>query len=127
MYRRYKDQAEFRFVYVREAHPDDGWQTESNRRAGVVYTTPTNDIERAKIAADCVRSLGITFPCLVDDMKDTAQRTFRAWPARAVIVGEDGRIAHLSAPGPQGVKATEIETALRGMLPPERQPAPGRP
>ena len=118
MYRRYKDQADFKLVYVREAHPDDGWQTESNRRAGIVYRSPTNDVERARIASDCVRSLGITFPCLVDDMQDTAQKTFRAWPARAGIVGADGRIVYMGAPGPRGVDPDAIETALKRVLAP---------
>jgi type I thyroxine 5'-deiodinase len=127
LYRRYKDQVEFKLVYVREAHPDDGRQTEANRRAGVVYKAPTNDAERASIAFACVRSLGITFPCLVDNMQDTAQRAFRAWPARAVVIGSDGRIAYLSAPGPQGVKAAEIQTALEGILPSGRPSAPGFP
>ncbi len=103
-------------IYVREAHPDDGRQTESNRRAGVVYKTPTNDLARAKIASDCVRTLGITFPCLIDDMQDSVQKRFRAWPARAGIVGADGRIAYLSAPGPRGVDPVAIEAALKGIL-----------
>ncbi|MBM4154027.1 MAG: deiodinase [Lentisphaerae bacterium] len=116
MYRRYKDQADFKMIYVREAHPDDGWQTESNRRAGIVYKTPTNDLARAAIAADCVRALGITFPCLVDDMQDSVQKLLRAWPARAGIVGADGRIAYLSAPGPRGVDPDAIEAALKRTL-----------
>ncbi len=118
MYRRYKDQADFKLIYVREAHPDDGRQTESNRRAGIVYTTPTNDLARAKIASDCVRTLGITFPCLVDDMQDSVQKLFRAWPARAGIVGPDGRITYLSAPGPRGVDPEAIESALKRVLAP---------
>ena len=119
MYRRYKDQADFKLVYVREAHPDDGWQMPANIREGIIYRTPTNDLARARIASDCMRALGITFPCLVDDMEDSAQKLFRAWPARACIVGADGRIAWIGAPGPQGVKPSEIETALtRILLPP---------
>ena len=32
---RYRDRATFLMVYVREAHPTDGWQMESNDRVGV--------------------------------------------------------------------------------------------
>src|SRR5262249_42050071 len=32
LYRRYKDRANFVMVYVRDAHPTDGWRMESNDR-----------------------------------------------------------------------------------------------
>jgi hypothetical protein len=34
VYRRFKDEATFLMVYVREAHPTNGWAMESNVRAG---------------------------------------------------------------------------------------------
>ena len=41
LYRRYKDRATFVMVYVREAHPTDGWRMESNdRRRGLDRPAP---------------------------------------------------------------------------------------
>ena len=40
LYRRYKDRATFVMVYVRDAHPTDGWRMESNDRFGAVTAQP---------------------------------------------------------------------------------------
>src|SRR5262249_22692129 len=45
LYRRYQDRAAFVMVYVREAHPTDGWTMESNDRAGVSIPQPRNYAE----------------------------------------------------------------------------------
>ncbi len=42
LYRRYKDRATFVMVYVRDAHPTDGWRMESNDRLGAVTAQPNN-------------------------------------------------------------------------------------
>ena len=47
LYRRYKDRATFLMVYVREAHPSDGWRMESNDRVDVRSSSPTT-IERIR-------------------------------------------------------------------------------
>src|SRR5262249_14461656 len=46
VYQRFKDEATFLMVYVREAHPTDGWKMESNARAGVAIKQPTTFDER---------------------------------------------------------------------------------
>ena len=35
LYHRYQDRAKFFLVYVREAHPSDGWWMMSNQRVGI--------------------------------------------------------------------------------------------
>ena len=47
LYRRYKDRATFVMVYVREAHPTDGWRMESNDRVGAV-TAAADDLRRTR-------------------------------------------------------------------------------
>ena len=49
MHRRYKDQVAFLAVYVREAHPTDGWRMESNDRAGISFKQPTTARESVGI------------------------------------------------------------------------------
>jgi len=117
LYREYKDKVKFYIVYVKEAHPDDGWQLNSNKRAKVIYDTPKTLKERAKIASDCVKDLKMTIPCLIDDMKDTVQKTYKGWPARAFLIGTDGKILFASKGGPRGVTPKEIEKALKEKIP----------
>jgi len=129
LYRAYRDRAEFLLVYIREAHPSDGRQAPANVRAGVVYATPTNEAARAAIASDCVRELGLSIPCVVDDLSNTVQRAYAAWPARVCAVAADGTLAYAPPAAPAGVTAATIEEAVRRALagaaaakgPPSRQ------
>src|SRR5262249_47323477 len=50
LYRRYKDRATFVMVYVREAHPSDGWASESNVRVGITLAQPRTYEERVAAA-----------------------------------------------------------------------------
>jgi hypothetical protein len=40
IYERFRDRVEFFVVYVQEAHPTDGWQTESNIEEGSPHLQP---------------------------------------------------------------------------------------
>ena len=40
MQRRYKDRAEFLAIYVREAHPVEGWRMPSNDKVGITIKQP---------------------------------------------------------------------------------------
>ena len=114
LYRAYKGSVQFLLVYVKEAHPDDGWQMEANRRAGVVYNAPTTLQERARVASDCVKSLKLDFPCLLDDMQNSVQQMYNGWPARFCLVDKEGKIAYVSKNGPRGITSQELEQALKG-------------
>src|SRR5262249_34958605 len=50
---RYKDEAVFLAVYVREAHPTDGWRMASNDEAGVTFAQPRDYAERSWLADRC--------------------------------------------------------------------------
>ncbi len=55
LYARYKDRATFLAVYVREAHPTDGWRMEINDMLGVSIRQPTTYAERVGVAQVCAR------------------------------------------------------------------------
>ena len=116
LYREYKDRVQFYLVYVREAHPDDGWQLPANQRQQVIYNTPKQLAERAKIATACIKNLKLSLPVLLDNMDDKVQKTYRAWPARACLVGADGKIVFLSPSSPNGVNPPDIKRALEKLL-----------
>ena len=40
LYQRYRERAKFLLVYVREAHPSDGWWSLNNQRVGIDFTRP---------------------------------------------------------------------------------------
>ena len=50
---KYAEQVEFVVVYIREAHPEDGWVVTMNRDQGISFEDPTNDKERQEAAASC--------------------------------------------------------------------------
>ena len=53
IYRRFKDDAVFLGVYVREAHPTDGWKMDSNAKVGVAVAQPKTYEERIAVAQQC--------------------------------------------------------------------------
>lgn len=116
MYAKYKDKADFRVVYIREAHPTDGWQVRANERDGVLIKNHTTEEERAKAAGACAAGLKLSMPMLIDDMNDTVEKAYQGWPDRIYIIGADGKIAYKGARGPVGFKPKEAEGALKKLL-----------
>ncbi len=75
MRRRYADRVEFLAVYVREAHPIDGWRMASNDKAGISVKQPRQRAERIAVADQCSSALEITMPLLVDEQDDRVGHT----------------------------------------------------
>jgi hypothetical protein len=60
--------------------------------------------------------LNLTIPVLVDDMDDSVNRAYAAWPERFYVIGIDGRIAYAGGPGPFQFKPQELSTFLAEYL-----------
>jgi alkylhydroperoxidase family enzyme len=103
---------EFLGVYVREAHPTDGWRMSSNDKAGVAFAQPTTKAEREAIAAKCCQSLLMTMPLLVDDLDDRVGHLYSGMPDRIYVIGRDGRVVYKGGRGPFGFLPGEMEQAL---------------
>jgi hypothetical protein len=74
----------------------------------------TNDLaERSERAQQCVATLKLSLPAVVDNADNQANRAYAGWPDRFVIVGVDGRIAYYGKPGPGGFKPGEVEEWLK--------------
>src|SRR5262249_49982334 len=67
LHQRYKDKATFVGVYVREAHPTDGWVMASNTKVGVAVKQPKSYGERAEVCTEFCRVVKPTMPFLVDE------------------------------------------------------------
>jgi len=109
---RYRDQANFLAVYVREAHPTDGWAMRSNETVGVAVSQPKSLAERRAVAAQCTERLKPSIPLLVDDIDDATGHAYSGMPARLYVINSAGQVVYKGGRGPFGFKAGEMEQAL---------------
>jgi thiol-disulfide isomerase/thioredoxin len=112
VYQRYKDDAVFLMVYVREAHPTDGWKMEANDRVGVAVKQPTNYEERVKVCDQFCGKLKPSMPVVVDTIDDTVGNAYSGMPARMYVIDAHGKVAFKSGRGPFGFRVGEMEQAL---------------
>jgi hypothetical protein len=112
LHRRYGDRVTFLAVYVREAHPTNGWRMASNDRVGIEIKQPTRSGERQAVARRCHSALEMTMPVLVDEMDDRVGHAYSGMPDRLYILDRDGQVAFKSGRGPFGFKAGEMEQSL---------------
>ena len=110
--RRYRDQAVFLGVYVREAHPTDGWSMRSNEKVGVSVAQPKSLLERTAVAQQCFVRLKPSLPWLVDEIDDATGHAYSGMPAWLYVIDSAGTIAYKSGRGPFGFKPGEMEQAL---------------
>ena len=137
MQQRYSGRADFLTVYIKEAHPEDEWQMESNVEEDVCYPQPKTTAQRVAIARDFVERFGYPIPMLVDRIENPANAVYAAWPERFYVIDEGGAIVYKGEPGPFGFKPDEVEAWLAkrfGEAPPAPPPtraarlgAPARP
>ncbi len=112
----YRDRVEFVVVYIREAHPEEGWVVTPNRDADIRVNDPTSDEERHEVAASCALRLEIRMPVVVDPIDDRIARAYGALPDRLYLIGRGGRVAFQGERGPFGFKPAELESAIREEL-----------
>ena len=116
LYHTYGDRVEFLVVYIREAHPDDGWISQGNQEPDIHVYDPTTEEERAEVAQACAIALDIEMTVLVDGIDDTVASAYGALPDRLYLVGSDGRIAFQGEKGPRGFVPEDLEAAIRQEL-----------
>jgi hypothetical protein len=105
-------------VYVKEAHPEDGWVLSENREHGIEVVDPTTDDERTAVAVACAAGLRLELPTVVDAVDNAVASAYGGWPDRLYLVGADGRIAYQGGEGPFGFKPAELESAIERELAP---------
>jgi hypothetical protein len=113
---RYRDRVDFAVVYIREAHPEDGWVVSMNRDEQIVFDDPASDSERTQVAATCAIRLEILMPVVVDGVDDRVARAYGALPDRLYLVSKGGRIAFQGEPGPFGFQPAALESAIEAEL-----------
>ena len=112
MHDQYGNRADFVTVYIKEAHPEDEWQMESNVEEDVCYPQPKTTEQRVAIAKDFVERFDYPIPMLVDEIENHANAVYAGWPERFYVIDEGGAIVYKGEPGPFGFKPDEVEAWL---------------
>ena len=107
---------DFLVVYIREAHPEEGWVVTPNRDEGIRIQDPTTDDERQKVATECALRLEIKLPVVVDAVDDSIASAYGALPDRRYLIGKGGHIAFQGEPGPFGFDPNAIDQAIEKEL-----------
>ena len=106
----------FLAVYIREAHPEEGWILPENRRSELAVHESKSDEERREVASTCATNLRLQMPMVVDGVDNAVASAYGGWPDRLYLIGRDGRIAFQGGEGPFGFKPDELERAIEREL-----------
>jgi hypothetical protein len=126
LYEKYHDQVRFLMIYIREAHPVDGWWLGGGLiglvirmyRSGASTDTydPKAIEERRAAAGQCEDALKYGIRTYVDEMDDAVNTAYAALPTRLYLVGLDGRVVYAGGLGPLGFKPAELGAAIAKYL-----------
>lgn len=126
IFTQFSDQVQFLNIYIREAHPIDGWwlgrrltKNPVKRYAPKVameYYDPQDLEERRSVAEDCISALEFGIPTLVDDMDDKVNIAYAAWPTRLYFIGLDGRVVYAGGMAPYNYRPDEFKAAIETYL-----------
>ena len=126
LYEGYHEQVQFLSIYIREAHPKDGWWLGGGimgtmmKRGVPNVATDINDPktyeERQGVAKQCAETLQYGIRTYVDEMDDAVSKAYAAKPTRLYLVGLDGRVVYAGGPGPYGFSPTALKTAIEEYL-----------
>jgi hypothetical protein len=112
VYRRFSHEATFLSIYVREAHPNEGWKMAFNTRLGIEVSQPKTYGERVSVANQCHGVLKYSMPLLVDEIDDRVGNAYSGMPARMYVIDPQGKVVYKSGRGPFGFRPGEMEQAL---------------
>lgn len=122
LFEQYHQQIKFLNIYIREAHPIDGWwmgrrltRSMVKRffpKASMNHYDPKTMEERRAVAGECESALQYGIHTYVDEMDDHVNNKYAAWPTRLYLVGLDGRVVYAGGLGPWGMKPNELKVAM---------------
>jgi thiol-disulfide isomerase/thioredoxin len=116
LHAKYGDRVEFLAVYVREAHPIDGWITSYNESAKIEITQPTTLEARLAVANQLCERVDLAFPLLIDQMDDQVGHAYSGMPNRLYLIDPEGEVVYKSGRGPRGYKSGELAQSIELFL-----------
>ena len=94
----------------------DAWETDDNQKDKIAVSSPKSLTERCAVEGVCATKLALRIPAIIDDLSNTTEEAYTAWPDRLYLIDGEGRVAYKSKPGPYGFKPAELEGALERIL-----------
>jgi hypothetical protein len=116
LYAKYKDQVHFYIIYIREAHPAEGWQVPNNLIENVIWNEPQTDDERTEVASACQINLDLHMPMLIDSIDNDIDNKYVGLPMRLFLVDAEGKIAYAGDKGPFGWDDESFEETLKTLI-----------
>ena len=104
--------ARYLTIYIREAHPTDEWQMDSNETEGVCYPQPLTSEERVAIARDFAERYRYPIELVVDPIENPADAVYAGWPERLYVIDAQGTIRFKGELGPFGFDPEAVEAWL---------------
>ncbi|MGY8640265.1 MAG: deiodinase-like protein [Verrucomicrobiales bacterium] len=105
LHKAYGHDFQFALVYIREAHPSDGFLANTSGREFSIPDTKSFH-QRVGVALKFAFEQKIKFPVLVDSMDDLQAVQWSAWPARLYVINQTGTVVYAGQQGPWFVKPT---------------------
>jgi hypothetical protein len=123
LYEQYRDRVQFLVIYIREAHPKDGWwfgegllaRTLTRRfspKVSLDIVDPKTLEDRQVVAAMCEDALQYGIQTYVDRIDDPVSKAYAAKPTRLYLIASDGRVAYAGGLGPYGFSPEELKRAI---------------
>ncbi len=128
LYEQYHEEVQFLNIYIREAHPLDGWwlgrrltkglitRLFSYPKASMAHYDPTTIAERRAVAGECAQALEYGVRTYVDEMDDAVNNAYAAWPTRLYLIGLEGRVVYAGGLGPYDFKPAKLDRAIQAYL-----------
>jgi hypothetical protein len=124
LYEQYHEDVQFLSIYIREAHPIDGWWLGRRLTKTIIkkifpypkvsmeHYDPKTIEERRAVAGECQTALQYGIRTYVDELDDCVNNTYAAWPTRLYLVGLDGKVVYAGGLGPYDFKPSKLKAAI---------------
>ena len=78
---------------------------------------PKDFEQRCEVAETCTVKLSLEMPSVIDNMENTTEEAYTAWPDRLYVIDQDGRIGYKGKPGSYGFRPAAMAEYLKRILP----------
>ena len=123
LYEQFHDEIQFLSIYIREAHPVDGWwlgrrltknlMLRFAPKVSMQHDDPTTMDERRAVARECETALQYGVRTYVDEMDDRVNKAYAGWPTRLYLIGLDGKVVYAGGMGPYDFRPAKLERAIK--------------
>ena len=127
IYAKYYGLVKFIPIYIREAHPVDGWWFGGNPfikwvmkklapNVAMDVHDPQTLEQRRQVAGTCETALSYGIHTYVDEMDDAVNKAYAAWPTRLYLIGLDGLVVYAAGLGPYDFHPSKLGKTIEKYL-----------